>query len=401
MARITNIHSHIFNGPCAPDYFLKVALPRPLQPFAEGIKALLQNDWIRTLTHKAAIGFNYGHLARYIQFIDIGTQNAQEDVFLRMRECYTSLDREVRFIALTLNMDHMDVLPSGHARIEDQLAEIERVRQHYRDLLFPFVGVDPRHEGGQELVRWVSEKIERRAFFGIKLYPSLGFFPFDPRLDALYAWAEQNQVPVMTHCTRSGSHYTGGMREAVPLLNPDSLNPGHASMKNIYDRIEIFMKTPLTLNDPKYGCNIFLHPENYVPVLQKYPNLKICFAHFGGSNEILGVPHPVVQAGLDPTNWHELVKAAIAGYPQVYTDISYTLAEKKVFTKVNDFLLGPYGDRLLFGTDYFMTLQERSEASLWQQCIMHMGTHAFKRIACVNTDNYLRSLHFVPEMRFE
>ena len=246
----------------------------------------------------------------------------------------------------------------------------------------------------------MAEKIERRAFFGIKLYPSLGFFPFDPGLDALYAWAEQNQVPVMTHCTRSGTFYTGQMKEVVTTLTPPTLNPDSTAMLNIHARVDRFMKDPLTRDESKFGCNIFLHPENYVPVLEKYPNLKICFAHFGGGNEMLGKGSPVTQAGLDNTNWHELVKGLIEKFPQVYTDISYTLFDAAVFKQVNAFVDGPHGSRVLYGTDFFMTLQEKPEDQLWQQCINLMGMDRFNTIATVNTDNYLRSMFFVPEMRF-
>ncbi|MBK8531078.1 MAG: amidohydrolase family protein [Flavobacteriales bacterium] len=289
-----------------------------------------------------------------------------------------------------------------------QLAEVERIRRDYPDHFFPFVGVDPRHLQGNGLRDRVKEKIERRAFFGIKIYPSIGFFPFDAGLDALYAWAEANEVPVMTHCTRAGTFYTGKMEQVLPDLAPGGLNPTAPEMTAIHARIKRFRDALFTWKNSKYGCNIFLHPQNYEPVLRKYPKLKLCFAHFGGDDEMLGEKQELCKRNICTDNFHtEIVRimsatdaAGVLSYPNVYTDISYTLFRDKVYPKLNTLVAGPLGDRILFGTDFYMTLQEDPEADLIHRCITGIGMPAFVKIGADNTTRYLRSRWYDPDKRF-
>ncbi|MBK7384844.1 MAG: amidohydrolase family protein [Flavobacteriales bacterium] len=404
MARITNIHSHVFTGGCAPDYFFKMVLPSWADRWADEIKFFLEKPWMRRIIKAMASRRGHSQLLRYLQFIEVGTQSTQEEVFVSMRNAYAVFGPEVRFVALTLNMDHMDVQASNHARIETQLAEVERVRTHYPDVFFPFVGVDPRHLSGVALRDWVKEKVERRMFFGIKIYPSIGFFPFDAGLDELYKWAEAEQVPVMTHCTRSGTFYTGAMDQVLADPRPSGLNPMAPEMVDIHARITAFKNNPFSWKDSKYGCNIFLHPQNYEPVLRKYPKLKLCFAHFGGDDEMLNEKQPLRDKGIDPTNWHNEVKRIMSTtnaqgdllYPNTYTDISYTLFRDKIYPLLLPLIDGPLGDRILFGTDFFMTLREDPEAALLKRCIDGMTMERFRRIAMNNNDNFLRSSRYDP-----
>lgn|GEM_PF-3235867 len=57
------------------------------------------------------------------------------------------------------------------------------------------------------------------------------------------------------------------------------------------------------------------------------------------------------------------------------------------------------GGRILFGTDFYMTLREATEAKLVGDCREKPGPERFERIAAVNTNNYLRSHHFDPSKR--
>lgn len=390
MSRITNAHSHVFTGGCAPDYFFKIALPSVLHRWADEIKWFLEKPWMRGIVKRLARRRGDGALMRYLQFIEVGTQNTQEEVFLCMKKAYASLGPDVRFIALTLNMDHMDTQESRHARIDTQLAEAERVRLHYPNNFFPFVGVDPRHLQGMVLRDWVREKFDRGMFFGIKLYPSLGFFPFDPALDELYRWAASAGVPVMTHCTRSGSFYTGSMANVLTSDTPPSLRSNDGAMVDIHKRVKTYRSNEWLMKTNKYACNVFLHPDNFRPVLNAHPGLKVCFAHFGGDDQMLKEEkHELDKRNIDKDNFHDKVIRMMNDYPSVFTDISYTLYEPKVYAAFKAEIAGPRGPRILFGTDFFMTLREKPEADLLSQCITSLGIGAFNQIAVSNTDRYL------------
>ena len=399
--RLTNIHVHIFNAKCAPDYFFKMVLPAGLDKFADEIKAFLENKSIRWLIRRLSRKHGNSLFQKYLNFIEAGSQNSQLDVFRNALKNYDSLRPDMRFAALTVNLDYMDREKSHHARIEEQLLEIEKVRSYYPNMLFPFLAVDPRHKTGSDLVRWVAEKIERRVFFGIKIYPALGFFPFHPGLDELYRWAAENEIPVMTHCTRSGNYYTGKMSEVIQYNRPPSLNPGSSVMDSIYARIDRFMSHKITRNDSKKGCNVFSNPENYIPVLEKYPKLKLCLAHFGGSDELLLVKNELVTRGIDNLpEWGLRIIDLMERFPHVCTDVSYTLSSDKAMDVVIPLLKQPIGQRILFGTDFFMTVREKAEDKLWQECISKITLPQFELMAGSNNDNYLKSKFYNPAIPF-
>jgi predicted TIM-barrel fold metal-dependent hydrolase len=402
MERFTNIHSHFFNGKCVPDYFFKMALPKALDPFADEIKAFLEKSTIRRIIRMLSRRHGNSMLQKYLNFIEIGTQNSQLDVFKMALSSYSSFPGKIRFAGLTLNLDYMDTADSNHARIESQLLEIERARSFYPDQLFPFVSADPRHLTGVALRDWVAAKIERLGFFGIKLYPAMGYFPFHPGLDELYGWAERNQVPVISHCTRSGNYYTGKMTDVIPHNRPVSLNPGSASMQSIYSRVDRFMSNKFTRDDPGNGCNVFSNPENYIPVLEKYNKLKICLAHFGGDDELLQHDHEIVRKGIDDLpDWGTRIVMLMNEFPEVYTDISYTLVSDDALNLVKDLLDRPTGNRILFGTDFFMTVREKAEDYLWQNCMHKLGIEKFNKVAGINNDNFMKSGFYDPAIPFK
>ncbi|MEO8066887.1 MAG: amidohydrolase family protein [Flavobacteriales bacterium] len=407
MARIINAHTHIFTGKFAPDYFFKVALPKWLHGWAEEIKALLEGKRMRWLIRGLSRSSGKSNMQRYLNFMETGMEQSQGDVFRQLRDAYATLGGDTRYIALTLNMDHMGPGSSNHAKIDDQLKEVEELRRDYPDHLFPFVCVDPRHLQGQALVDWVRPKIESLRFFGIKMYPALGFFPCDPRLMELYAWAEANNVPIMTHCTRAGVFYTGRLREVVPndtapCLATDASNTAFdPELQNINARLKKYMYNDFTSGkgQSKYGCNLFLNPRNFIPVLNRFKNLKVCFAHFGGDDEIMGDVQELTRKAIDPDNFHVEIKSLLANasYPNVYTDISYTLFSKRagVYAAFKASINTPVvGDRVLFGTDYYMTLQEAPEPDLLKLCQSELGPVLFDKIATTNTNTYLASRFF-------
>ncbi len=405
MSRITNAHTHIFTGKFAPDYFFKVALPKALHGWADEVKAMLESRGMRWLVRGISRSTGKSNMQRYLNFIETGMEESQADVFGKLRGSYTALGSDTRFVVLTLNMDYMGLQRSSHPGIEDQLKEVEELRRDYPDTVFPFVCVDPRHKQGQALVDWVAPMHRDLRFFGIKMYPALGYFPCDPRLTELYAWAEANEVPIMTHCTRVGVFYTGRLREVVPndsapcLDTGDPANPVDPELDAINKRLNRFMYNDFTSGkgQSKYGCNLFLNPRNFIPVLNRFPKLKICFAHFGGDDEIMGDPKKVRELGLDTTNFHTEIKELMMKYEYVYTDISYTLFNDKeevyqpIRASINDPVMG---GRVLFGTDYYMTLQEAPEVQLWQLCQTKLQPVLFEKIAVTNTNAYLRSKFF-------
>lgn len=429
MPKFTNTHIHVFNADCAPENFLRIIPFGVVRLIPGPIKWLIERrsvrKAIRLLNRLLKKSKRRNALHKYVSFLQIGTQRTQKDVFEIAFKVAKQYDSEARVVGLTMDMDHMDNqggLPKKP--LETQLAEVRALKSFYPENFFPFLGVDPRTRSGKSLVNWARGHFEqgvfdRRSgkaypyFTGIKLYPALGFFPFDPRLEELFRYAEENQIPVMSHCTRSGSMYVGSAIESLIPRNPpmmtSSVEDFPTIQKKIHDRIDRYYEAGLIKNKKRgandLSCDLFCHPENYIPVMMKFPKLKICLAHMGGTNEILWMdqkPETNWQKA-DGENWSALIPKIMKVHTGMYTDISYTLADLKnsdvleyvlgmikgSSTLINDLEIPPLGDRILFGTDFYMTEQEATEAELYQLAVNAIPQPYFDQITRDNPSKYL------------
>jgi len=233
----------------------------------------------------------------------------------------------------------------------DVMTRVSRRRTGQRS--HGFVGFDPLrqaiHEksGGSasaEPMAIVRKAIERGGFIGVKLYPPMGFRPFDnaglgdafpemveqklgPQpgaaldraLAKLYTWCAANNAPIMAHAVASNEAGVGyGLRA-----------------------------------DPKY----------WAMALEKYPGLRINMAHFGGFR-LIGDPPKVSET------WEWTIGRMFARAPQSYAfaDLSYysemlgdtgdkkkaLLAHLAAFRKA----FPASADHLIFGSDWTMVGRE-------------------------------------------
>ena len=425
----TNIHTHIFNTDCAPDRFLMVIPSAFIRKHAKRIKNGLDakisykilNGLGKFLSKRATL--KRGMFDKTIAFLDIGTEKEQSDIFNIAFETEKKYDANARLIALSLDMDHMDSFPSEKMKpFRTQLEELKNLKRYYPDQLFLFLGIDPRNKKGNELLNWAKSYLEHGTeknginfpfFCGIKLYPALGFFPFDPALDELYAYCESKRIPIITHCTRVGSMYIGeNIEQLIPdepnMILPENNSSAEHARKEIIERIQRYRKKGWIKNNEKaendLACDLFCHPQNYIPILEKYPNLKICLAHLGGANEIKNANHEKTLGielseirKTDGYNWFDSIKNYLVEYPNLYSDISYTLSEFKdqlVLEKIialmetKDKQHTELGNRILFGTDFFMTEQENKESELYLIAQATLGKW-FEKISRENNQRFL------------
>lgn len=366
-----NIHLHIFTGKCAPKDFLQVGIN-----LGDGASSLLK--WLFLTKPISWLITKLGGLIpnKTLQFLKIGVMASQEEVFVNVKNAYdNSAHSGIRIVSLSIDMDYMSDPDKKPAQdFNSQIQEIYKLKKAYPDTLFPFYCVDPRNPDIRNLENLITA-LESNAFAGIKLYPPNGFFPFDPRLEKLYEYAEANNIPIMTHCTRGGSYYIGKNVWALIPDNPSSLNPAHPVMAKIVKRIAAYKNaSDKTFRENAKACNLFTHPENYLPVLEKYPKLKLCIAHMGGDIEILGTKNPNIknakwfQAAMllenSTQSWYDIIKEEILKkYPNTFTDISYSLSDANCMTKLFDDLNNSRINekQILFGTDYFMVTKEDAE----------------------------------------
>ena len=133
-------------------------------------------------------------------------------------------------------------------------------------------------------------------------------------------------------------------------------------------------------------------PDNYKQVMETFPELRICLGHFGGISEwrrhINGPRIP------DKPTWLSKIRRLIKSgdYPNLYTDISYTIFNFKenvpflnVLLKDPDIL-----NKVLFGSDYYMVESETySEKRFSTDLRSVLGEDVFWKIANENPRRYL------------
>lgn len=423
----TNAHAHIFTANHAPDYFLETAIKN--DTIARLVKKFLQKDGTRWLVSGLLKFYglfskkNGAVIKRYLEFVKIGTSANQTKIFDRISRSYVQFP-DHKIIVLTQVLDYLDLddTRSRHIRIRSQVEDVANIKKNalYQQHIFPFLGVDPRQTGLDLLKDWAQKYIHaNEGFYGIKIYPAAGFFPFDPRLDPIYEWAEKNEVPIMTHATRGGSFYLGSFQSILnsgilALNNLDPIDPLH---KEILARVDALVTDPNRPKSNMVWCNIFGHPQNYEVILKKRPNLKLCLAHLGGSDEVLrGDKKNKSYPDYLQDNWYDLILGLMIRYRNVYSDISYTLADKKAMTKIKERFTGaatagagtanartdmndqfgkPLIEKLLYGTDFYLTQQEEKgdEPSLQRSFLEHFTDTAQARlIGYDNPTAYLKSV---------
>lgn len=363
---IYNCHSHVFTVKCAPDRFIGLPIAKLLSNRIFSFKL--------TRFLRRAIPGEKDFLEKYANFLAIGREKSQEQVFEDLIAFYPS---DTRFIILTIDMDYMG---AGEAILNypSQLYQIIEIKKKYPDSFIPFISIDPRRGDARSLLDFLKLHVEKLGFGGIKLYPSLGFFPFDNRLSEVYKYAEEKQIPIITHCTNGGIYYRG-KSFTQDQINPVNLNPNSS-------RSFDFSKSQ-NLKNGEFK-NLFLDPDNYLEVLQVYPKLKLCFAHYGGNNQILDS-----KKGIKNT-WYEKIKNLLnhPNFPNIYTDISYTLCDKKVFKYLlEDIRNDTINKKLLFGTDFFMTTREKREDYLFNDFRYILSSDEFNLISNINPITFLNN----------
>jgi predicted TIM-barrel fold metal-dependent hydrolase len=363
---IYNIHTHIFTIHHVPHKFLPLNL-------VAALKNKFWNKIIRRILHLFSFFTKNDYYNRIVVMADAAENKKQEDILLGMMGYYPS---KTRFGLLTLDMDYMS---AGKAE-QDYLTQLEQmvaIKRQYDERVIPFMSLDPRRPGLLELAKLYVDL----GFGGFKLYPPLGFFPFDERLDEVYAFAESQGLPVITHCSPGGIYWRG----------------------KITSELRIHPKTGERLegrNNAEFARN-FSHPSNYQYVLEKFPKLKICLAHFGGGEEwdkYLENRWPPVDVErrlkglppIGPVSWLSTIVEMMEKYDTLYADIAYTAHEERFLPVIKVMLNTPeLREKILYGSDCYMVLLDKSERAFSINVRGYLGEDDYRQMAEINPQVFL------------
>jgi len=358
---MVNCHTHIFTIKHVPLRFL----PWWLKPIANVLVKQWLVNFLKWLHLK---GLAY-LLNRFYNFKRIGEKGAQEEIFKHLSGFYPV---NTGFVLLSMDMEYMGAgkVPE---KLEMQLMELAKIKEKYPTIshpyrTYPFVFAHPERPDVFDLVR---KYIEDHGFAGIKIYPALGYFPHDPRLEKIYAYAEKNNIPLLTHCTRGGVFYKGKL-DVQRRTDPRT------------------QKTYPKQSNSKF-TDIYSDPDRYLELLNDFPRLKLCFAHFGGAGE-WDLFLRESWHGPARESWFYKVKKIVCNEKwNAFTDISYTLADPKYYATLKSFLIADKRlcERVLFGTDYYMTEQEVSERAFGINLRGFLGDELWDQISIKNPETYL------------
>jgi hypothetical protein len=196
----------------------------------------------------------------------------------------------------------------------------------------------------------IATKINKGLFIGFKMYPPLGYKPLDERLpylqdrlkdgDCFYARCEREQIPILVHCSLGGM-FTHDIKLYMQF-------DGREPKPSVEDPMPA--ETAKRLFSPEgYFWTNYVHPRAWREVLVRFPELKICLAHFGGNEW---------SRGLD-SDWVTEIISLTKEYKNVYTDFSCWNLEKSkdVFADLLSSKQHSHlKEKILFGTDWYMTL---------------------------------------------
>jgi len=352
---IHNCHMHTFTNQHVPVGFLPLGLLRLLSRSEVGRR-------IGKILSGVKPGSYDDYFDRNAAFVNIGNKPTQREVFELVKGFYPD---DTRFVVLPMDMEYMDAgeVPIKYEIQLDELAELKKI---YHDILFPFVAVDPRRPN---LLPLVQKYIEEHEFAGIKMYPPLGFFPNDSRLDPIYKYAETNQLPVMTHCSKGGVYFRGKLTETM-RTHPDT-NDVLASAKN------------------NAFTEHYSHPSNYDVIMAKFPNLKLCLGHFGGDDEW----RKYLATSWDrdqELSWFKIILNMLKKYDTLFTDISYSLYDTRLHPMLKILLTdSTVRNKILYGSDFYMIERDMSDRAYSMTLRAFLGEDDYRQIAETNPKAYL------------
>jgi predicted TIM-barrel fold metal-dependent hydrolase len=238
---------------------------------------------------------------------------------------------------------------------EQHMEDLMELQKKNKGTVFPFLAIDPRRPGAINLLTEYNLVSNGGPFYGVKLYPALGYLPSHPNLMPVYAYCTEHSIPVSAHCS-SGGFPTRAKKIHVWGINvPEGQETG--------EKIEGY---PVRFSgehaeDPS---QYFGHPDQWRPVLEEYAShgLRVNLCHFGGENSVRDFAEGKKEGG----EWTHRILELMHEYPEnVYVDTAYhTLAESVESIRA---ILRDYSQaypviqkNLMFGTDYVMIQIEKN-----------------------------------------
>jgi hypothetical protein len=322
LKNLTNVilsHSHFFTSKHVPSGFTGMKLPKKqwFYKFLEVVTTI--------------VGLFNSKSKNTSEFLDVMDDNNSIDIF----------EREIAYegndsihVELLMNMNPSIKGQSEHS-YRKQMQDSQQVVSIYPDRCLPFFAANPLDPN--MLIDFYAAfglcgQPDTMKFYGVKIYPSLGYLPSHPLLMILFDYCEKYRIPIISHCSSAGVKFN--KYEYLNIIGT-GYDCNTKQFKNYNEKIKVSKK------DETWFKNTFNHPDNWVPVMEEHPRLKLDLAHF-------------------IETWWPFIIDLMRKYDGVYADISHTGHDISYLQKVNKLLdLNiDLRSRFLVGMDFYMVCME-------------------------------------------
>jgi len=355
-----DVHCHVFNYRDVPDKFLGIRVPQN--------ERLL--SYLEKLLHRIVNGSDTDKLSNLAYFINFLRTRTNKEIAEKLFNYYS----EKNLVICPLMMD---LSPGIGGRIIDdfqvQIENMKELRNSYPGQILPFIALDPNNPLMLANFQKVFDKDGGYNFFGVKIYPSLGYLPSHPLLMEVFRICEEKRIPVTAHC--SGAIVHAGKKTIIDIQGFHQNSDGSWSDKLI---------TKSFRKKSDYA-NFFNQPVNWNPVLAAFPRLKLNLAHFGGE-ESWGT-----YTSGKSENWVNRIIDMMYRFEGLYADFSYTFYKRENAKALKKLMMvnNEIASRILYGSDYYMVVTEGHFRSLKTSFVSIMGDELMQKIAKENPMRFL------------
>ncbi len=361
--------------------------PNYLEVLAERIKAAeFELDLNTKGSHSSHFQLRV-FLRKWRVIVNLLRTGKMSDVYEQFRDHFavtTVYNGQKELLTIVLGMDldkgwEGKVKKSNH----DQIRELGELANSYPVL--PFLPLDPRRAddtGVDNLYEIFLNAFKRDSgsnYFGVKVYPALGYLPSDERLKMIFRICAAKNIPVVSHC---GGEMISTFERSITV-----------NRHGIEDKIEDFFRTKRAarLNEPGEWKSVLEDVNECFKTTSK-KKLFLNLGHFG-SGKAWGKPHSSKAAR------KEVIFKLMEDH-NVFADFSFNIEELensdafvKVFvsTKANGELTREAAlmhQRSLFGTDFWVVLPKSVLSRDQKYFLDKLGVHSKKLLV----DNVMKFL---------
>lgn len=397
-------------------------------------------------------------LLRYFHIVRFAGYKESSSIYYKLKNQY---DKDTGFVVLPMDLHYMGAgtIKSVEGSYHYQMEALVKLKNNKRNKIYPFVFIDPRRMADdREFFKAtgdpvtgkvtleeckVKKYIEDHQFNGFKIYPALGYYPFDEKLLLLWKYAADKGLPIMTHVIRGTVYYrgkkekswdyhpvfkewTGNNNTYRPLLLPQSKNidftVNFTHPLNYLCLLEEKLLRIIIGQCKPQVKEFFGYTDEHTPLKHNLSQLKICMGHYGGedewekylerdrlaqvsnmfridrdgfdffpvSNKTGTFDHDYLSLLWKSLDWFSIISNLIFKYPNVYADISYIIYKPAIYPLLKQVMTKKkHRERILYGTDFFVVRNHKSEKQLLAEAMANLSEGEFDQIARENPVTFL------------